>query len=60
MELKDLIKNQRGLGDTVKKITEKTKIDKIVKSATKAVGKEDCGCGKRQQTLNKIFPYKNK
>ncbi len=37
-----------GLGDTVKKITN-------------AVGIKQCGaCKRRQQKLNRLFPYKNK
>lgn len=57
MELKDFIKNQRGVGDTVKKVTEATKIDKVVEKTTKSLGIKDCGCKKRQDTLNKLFPY---
>ena len=38
----------KGLGDTVKKITNK-------------MGIKQCGgCKKRQATLNKLFPYKDK
>lgn len=38
----------QGLGDTIAK-------------ATKAIGIKPCGgCKKRQQKLNKAFPYKNK
>jgi hypothetical protein len=45
----------RGLGDTVKKITVKTGIDKVVR----AIKKGDCApCEKRQDFLNKHFPYK--
>lgn len=40
------IKRSRGLGDTIAK-------------ATKAVGIKPCGgCKKRQQYLNRKFPYK--
>jgi len=49
----------QGLGDTVAKITSATKLDKLAESIADAVGAEDCGCKKRQETLNKIFPYKN-
>ncbi len=44
----------RGLGDTIEKFTSKTGIKKVVK----AVAGEDCGCDKRRDTLNRIFPYK--
>jgi len=50
----------KGLGDDIKKITSATKIDKIVEQIANAVGKKDCGCGKRQDTLNKMFPYGDK
>ena len=38
-------KKSKGLGDTVAKIT-------------KVTGK-DCNCGKRQENLNRLFPYNN-
>jgi hypothetical protein len=50
----------RGLGDTIEKFTKATGIKKVVKTVSKAVGKE-CGCEKRRDTLNRMFPYdKNK
>ena len=48
----------KGLGDTVAKITKATGIKKIVDTVAKAAGK-DCGCDKRQETLNRFFPYNN-
>jgi hypothetical protein len=50
----------KGLGDTIEKITTATGIKKVVETVTKAMGKEDCGCGARKDTLNRIFPYNNK
>jgi hypothetical protein len=47
----------KGLGDTVEKITTATGIKKVVETVSKATGK-DCGCGKRKDALNRIFPYK--
>ena len=44
----------KGLGDSIEKITTVTGIKKIVH---KVAGK-DCGCNKRKQILNKVFPYK--
>ena len=44
----------RGFGDTVAKFTEATGIDKLVHF----IAGEDCGCDKRKEKLNKIFPYK--
>jgi hypothetical protein len=49
----------RGLGDTVEKIMKATGIKKVVDVTTKAVGVKDCGCDKRRDTLNRIFPYNN-
>lgn len=43
----------KGLGDSIEKLTEKTGIKKLVKF----VAGEDCGCDKRKETLNKLFPY---
>ena len=48
----------KGLGDTVAKITKATGIKKVVDTVAKAVDK-DCGCDKRQDTLNRLFPYNN-
>jgi len=48
----------RGFGDSVEKFTQKTGIKKVVEKVTKAAGIEDCGCGKRRDTLNRIIPYK--
>lgn len=47
-----------GLGDTVHKTTKFLKIDTLAEKIVKAAGKKDCGCKKRQEKLNKIFPYK--
>lgn len=55
MENKEQEKS-KGLGDTIAKITEATGIKKVVEKVAKATGK-DCGCGKRQDTLNRLFPY---
>lgn len=49
----------KGLGDSLASFTKATKLDVIVKTATKALGKEDCGCKKRQQYLNEKFPYRS-
>ncbi len=51
-------RKSKGLGDTVAKITKVTGIKKVVNKVAKATGK-DCGCNKRQDTLNRLFPYNN-
>ena len=55
LDVRDKMKS-RGFGDTVAKFTKATGIKKVVDTVSKAVGK-DCGCGKRKETLNKLFPY---
>ena len=52
-------KKSKGLGDTIAKITKATGIKKVVDTVAKAAGK-DCGCSKRQENLNRLFPYNNK
>ena len=44
----------KGLGDTIEKITTATGIKKFIHKITGG----DCGCDKRKQMLNKVFPYK--
>jgi hypothetical protein len=48
----------KGLGDTISKITSAAKLDKIAEAIAKKLGMADCGCDKRREKLNKIFPYK--
>ncbi len=48
----------KGLGDTVAKITHATGLDIVAEKVAKAMGKEDCGCNKRREKLNELFPYK--
>lgn len=51
-----LTSKSRGLGDTIEKITTATGVKKVVDTVSKATGK-DCGCGKRKDALNRMFPY---
>jgi len=44
--------SDKGLGDKVEKVFKKTGVDKLAKWA---LG-EDCGCDKRKQKLNELFP----
>jgi hypothetical protein len=55
MENKEQEKS-KGLGDTIAKITDATGIKKVVETVAKVTGK-DCGCNKRKDTLNRLFPY---
>jgi hypothetical protein len=51
-----LNEQSKGLGDTIEKITTATGIKKVVTAVSKATGK-DCGCNKRKDRLNRMFPY---
>ena len=52
-------KKSKGLGDSIEKITKATGIKKVVDKVSEVTGK-DCNCGKRKDTLNRLFPYNNK
>ena len=45
-----------GLGDTVEKITKATGIKAVVDKVFDAFG-QDCGCDKRKEKMNKLYPY---
>jgi len=47
----------RGLGDDIKKITAATRLDKLAERIADLTS-SDCGCKKRQEKLNNMFPYK--
>ena len=47
----------KGLGDTVQKVTKATGIKKATDFIFNKLG-VDCGCDKRKEKLNKLFPYK--
>ena len=53
------IKKHKGLGDTVEAMTRLTGIQQIVKAGTKAFN-QPCGCDKRKDKLNELFPYGKK
>jgi len=52
-------KKSKGLGDSIEKFTKATGIKKLVNKSYEVL-KKDCGCGKRKETLNRLFPYNNK
>lgn len=52
-----LTEESKGLGDTIEKITTVTGVKKVVDTISKAVN-ADCGCNKRRDTLNRVFPFK--
>ena len=54
----DLNQKSKGLGDTIAKVTNFFGIDILVDKIAKFFGKEDCGCTRRKDKLNKLIPYK--
>ena len=58
MKNKTNSEESKGLGDTVAKITHATGLDVVAEKVANALGKEDCGCKRRQEKLNELFPYK--
>ena len=50
------MKKSKGLGDSIEKITKATGIKKVVDAVGK-ITKKPCNCGKRKDTLNRLFPY---
>jgi hypothetical protein len=59
MEQQELKGPDKGLGDTIARVTAVTRIDKLAQRIAAAVGAKDCGCSERQKLLNEMFPYRN-
>ena len=53
------MEKSKGLGDSIEKFTKATGIKKVVDTVSKITNK-DCGCNKKKDTLNRLFPYNNK
>jgi hypothetical protein len=47
----------KGLGDSIARVTHATGLDRLAEKMAAARGKQDCGCKKRQERLNQLFPY---
>lgn len=58
--MQNKINKSEGLGDTIAKITHFFGLDILADKIAKLFGKEDCGCNRRREKLNKIVPYKKK
>tara|TARA_R100001510_G_scaffold47542_1_gene44906 strand:+ start:1054 stop:1227 length:174 start_codon:yes stop_codon:yes gene_type:complete len=56
--MQNVNRKSKGLGDTIAKVTKATGLDKVADRMAKAAGMNDCGCGQRRDTLNRVFPYK--
>ena len=48
----------KGLGDTIARVTHATGIDRLAQKIAEARGKSDCGCKKRQEYINRLISYK--
>jgi hypothetical protein len=48
----------KGLGDSIAKVTHAIGIDKLADKIAQALGEEDCGCERRREKLNELFPFK--
>jgi len=52
------MKQSKGLGDSIEKVTKATGLKSLTEIASRAMGFSDCGCNKRKAWLNKVVPYK--
>jgi hypothetical protein len=52
------MEKSKGLGDTIAKFTRFFGLDTLAKRVAELLGKEDCGCERRKEILNKKVPYK--
>lgn len=57
MDTFDPKKDPEGLGDVLAKITHKLGIAKMAQDIAHLAGKEDCGCDRRRELLNEMFPF---
>lgn len=55
----DTSKKSKGLGDSISKLTNTLKINKVVDAIAKLAGLEGCGCDERKDFLNELFPYES-
>ena len=53
-----MVKESKGLGDSIEKALKATGIKKVVDKVSQITGTE-CNCSDRRDKLNKLFPYKN-
>jgi hypothetical protein len=57
MSWKKMLKNDKGLGDTIERVTKATGIKRAVDKVSEVTGK-DCGCSAIKDYLNNRFQYK--
>jgi len=46
----------KGLGSKIQDVTAALGLDVVAETVAEAVGADDCGCAKRAESLNKLFP----
>lgn len=46
-----------GLGDFIAKLTHDLGIMKVADKVAESLGMEDCGCERRKDKLNELFPF---
>ena len=46
----------KGLGTKIADVTSALGLDKVAETVADVLGAEDCGCAKRAEDLNKLFP----
>ena len=56
----DRDKESEGLGDLIAKLTYDLGIMKVADKVAESLGKEDCGCERRKDVLNELFPFNKK
>jgi len=57
--VKKIMVMDKGLGDSIHRFTKATGIKSAVDKMSQVLDKP-CACNQRRETLNKMFPYKNK
>jgi hypothetical protein len=57
MEDTNKVTKSQGLGDDVAKLASAMRLDVAANKVAQAMGKKECGCKKRQEKLNQMFPY---
>lgn len=50
----------KGLGDDIEGLLKTIGISNIVEKTTEFLGINDCGCTRRKENLNRIFPHRPK
>jgi len=52
------LNDMRGIGDVVEAAAKVVGVYKLAETVSRATGR-DCGCKRRKEALNKMFPFRN-